>query len=546
MIVYNNKSDLTNVYLGNTNIAKVYVGTHQVYPSSTPPTPTGFKFMITHFDNYISSAACDSTSSITRSEILSTFVSPHTIHTARAIEIGDCVTEVASAACSSMENVSAVTIPNSVITIGDSAFEKLDNASALTIPNSVISIGNNAFFNWKSISSVTIPNSVQTIGNGAFSQNGYAGAIVPCINHFEVGMGVIYIGSGAFYISNENLTVDVIMHPTTPPSFADSGDPFQASNTSASYNIYIPNAVWNDYMAASQWYALRSYAKIHFYTIDPEYRTVSTATTCVGTDKYAVNEYQVSYDMWQTYTTTGTSIGELIEADCPACETPYHSQYFTMVALENGTFKFKRQNQNNLLYSKDSGATWTEINVTNPIVSVNAGDKVMWKYTSSPSSSYGIGSFSANCRFDVEGNAMSLYYSDNFLGQTTLPSSNAFRGLFSGATTLVSAENLVLPSTTLTNGCYYNMFFGCTSLTTAPKLIATTLAQVCYWGMFQNCSNLTSITCLATDISAYSCTKDWTNGVAANGTFTKSASMTSWTTGVDGIPSGWTVQDYTE
>jgi hypothetical protein len=32
--------------------------------------------------------------------------------------------------------------------------------------------------------------------------------------------------------------------------------------------------------------------------------------------------------------------------------------------------------------------------------------------------------------------------------------------------------------------CYYNMFAGCKSLTTAPALPATTLANYCYFGMF--------------------------------------------------------------
>ena len=48
---------------------------------------------------------------------------------------------------------------------------------------------------------------------------------------------------------------------------------------------------------------------------------------------------------------------------------------------------------------------------------------------------------------------------------------------------------------------------------------------------------------LATDISATNCTKDWTYGVSSSGTFVKSTSMSSWTTGTSGIPSGWAVQD---
>jgi hypothetical protein len=90
------------------------------------------------------------------------------------------------------------------------------------------------------------------------------------------------------------------------------------------------------------------------------------------------------------------------------------------------------------------------------------------------------------------------------------------------------------------------MFQGCTSLTTAPSLHATTLANYCYSNMFNGCTSLNSIKCLATDISADECTEDWVYGVSASGTFTKAESMSSWTTGINGIPSGWTVQDYEE
>ena len=116
-----------------------------------------------------------------------------------------------------------------------------------------------------------------------------------------------------------------------------------------------------------------------------------------------------------------------------------------------------------------------------------------------------------------------------------------YRYMFAGCTSLVSAP--ALPATVLANECYFTMFAGCTSLTSAPALEATTLATKCYLSMFYNCSNLSSITMLATDISATDCLKNWVVGVAASGTFTKDASMTTLPTGDNGIPSGWTVQD---
>ena len=61
--------------------------------------------------------------------------------------------------------------------------------------------------------------------------------------------------------------------------------------------------------------------------------------------------------------------------------------------------------------------------------------------------------------------------------------------------------------------------------------------------MFSDCTSLIYIKCLATDISATSCTDGWVNGVASTGTFVKAAGMSKWTTGSNGIPNGWKVQD---
>ena len=128
------------------------------------------------------------------------------------------------------------------------------------------------------------------------------------------------------------------------------------------------------------------------------------------------------------------------------------------------------------------------------------------------------------------------------LPATTLVQS-CYGVMFYGCTSLTTAPEL--PATTLTDSCYASMFKGCTSLTTAPELPATTMVYDCYREMFQGCTSLSSITCLATNISASNCTSNWVSGVAASGTFTKAASMSSWTTGTSGIPSGWTVQDAT-
>lgn len=113
--------------------------------------------------------------------------------------------------------------------------------------------------------------------------------------------------------------------------------------------------------------------------------------------------------------------------------------------------------------------------------------------------------------------------------------------MFSG-TAITTAP--VLPATTLADACYSDMFMNCTNLTTAPDLPAATLVEGCYSSMFAGCTSLNYVKCLATDISADYCTSGWMRNVAATGTFVKAAGMEYWTTGDDGIPAGWTVEDY--
>ena len=122
----------------------------------------------------------------------------------------------------------------------------------------------------------------------------------------------------------------------------------------------------------------------------------------------------------------------------------------------------------------------------------------------------------------------------------TILASSCYYRMFYNCTELTEAP--ALPAITLANYCYSQMFSGCTKLTTAPALPATTLTNYCYYWMFYGCTSLTSVTCLATDISANSSTNNWLKGVSGTGTFTKAPTMTSWDTGANGIPSGWTVQ----
>ena len=112
--------------------------------------------------------------------------------------------------------------------------------------------------------------------------------------------------------------------------------------------------------------------------------------------------------------------------------------------------------------------------------------------------------------------------------------------MFDGCTSLTTAPEL--PATTLTKTCYESMFQGCTSLVNAPALPATTLVTNCYYQMFKGCTNLNYIKAMFTTTPSTSYTNNWVSGVSATGTFVKNASATWTTTGVNGVPNGWTVE----
>ena len=119
-----------------------------------------------------------------------------------------------------------------------------------------------------------------------------------------------------------------------------------------------------------------------------------------------------------------------------------------------------------------------------------------------------------------------------------------FSCMFRDCTNLEEAPEL--PATTLELGCYSGMFRGCTSIEESPVLPATTLVGSCYNNMFRSCSSLSRITAMFTTTPGTTYTNGWVNGVAASGIFIKNAAATWTTTGVNGVPTGWTVQTASE
>ena len=118
---------------------------------------------------------------------------------------------------------------------------------------------------------------------------------------------------------------------------------------------------------------------------------------------------------------------------------------------------------------------------------------------------------------------------------------DCYREMFRLCSSLTTVDSGLLPATNLARYCYTQMFNE-SGITRAPDLPATTLTTECYRGMFLKCYSLTYVKCLAqTGISGN--TIQWVKDTNGSGTFVKYTGV-SWTTGENGIPSGWTVSEW--
>lgn len=203
----------------------------------------------------------------------------------------------------------------------------------------------------------------------------------------------------------------------------------------------------------------------------------------------------------------------------------YSIKYFTIEVLESNNDKIYLKRNDvisdtsscTIQYSKNGGA-WTSITATvntDAEIPVNTGDIIKFKGTNI---TYKCWNFYFTFPSNVKGNIMSLFYADNFYKNNEFPEftnpdldpdlfTNDFvlARLFKNCNNIKSAEHLILPANNLYMDCYYDMFFGCTSLETAPKLPATQLDSGCYSGMFENCTSLKTAPELSATILASNC-----------------------------------------
>ncbi len=222
-----------------------------------------------------------------------------------------------------------------------------------------------------------------------------------------------------------------------------------------------------------------------------------------------------TFEDWYTSTDQGTSLSATafdfntaIDSDITLYAKWDVVEPLTLECINPGTITITNP-WSTLKYSKNEEAL---INYSGAIT-VNAGDKIYLlaqssENTSSSSSKTMVIKCSSDCY--VYGNIMSLVSMDEqnkWDPYASSVSQYAFANLFFYNKYIRNSEEkeLYLPATTLARACYNSMFYGCTSLTTAPALPATTLADDCYQRMFYDCTSLTTAPALLAKTLAVCC-----------------------------------------
>ena len=302
-----------------------------------------------------------------------------------------------------------------------------------------------------------------------------------------------------------------------------------------------------------------SYKVVAHYDSDKS-RTVTSKATVTGSLVVPATTAETR-EMVGVLQLTATYEGFTATGSVDAYQRPFvedwSTHYLTFIIHSDGYLRWMHLNDtyaSTIQYSKDDGATWTSVTSTKGSdtttsggtqIAVSTGDVILFKGSKQ---SYGAGGyFSAFERTEVEfevcGNILSMCYGDDFQGKDITGGTNNFRNFFSYCTGLTTPENLILPNST-TQSMYNYMFQNCT-FEKAPVLPASNIAQYSYSYMLRRNPNLKYVKCLArTGISTRNC-QNWFQECTAVGTFVKYPG-TSWSSGISGIPTGWTVIESTE
>lgn len=219
MIVANNLSGLTKVFLGNEPIAQVYYGSNLVWPIESPSILMKLMFTTdmdeeasfdcSHTGKTLNDSTAYPSSALTDREVLDlAYDNGMSGKTVTSITLGNCTEEVVDNAFSfkfsssnknyeSIESIKNFNMGNGVKKVGVNAFSSgyggskwKTNLTGFTLSNKLETIGNFAFYGLSAVRRFKLPDSLKTIGGSAFTQ---------CYNaEFTFGDNIESIGANAF------------------------------------------------------------------------------------------------------------------------------------------------------------------------------------------------------------------------------------------------------------------------------------------------------------------------------------------------------------
>lgn len=239
MIVIDNLSGLSEVYLGDNSISEVYVGDNNVW-TKDGGEDMNFLAKRIHRDetDFIldctkSTASYNMNSGLTSSEISGETSSKNPV----AVVFGDCCQSINSSACWHWKYLTSVTFSDSVTSIDSYAFSDTSLETA-HLPKNLLSIGTSSFSYNSKLVSITIPDSVESVGDFLFTA---------CDNFTSVvfGSGIKSMGQNLFFQTPIN---SVTVKSITPPSINNS-----FNLTPSTMTIYVPSESLNAYKTASGW-----------------------------------------------------------------------------------------------------------------------------------------------------------------------------------------------------------------------------------------------------------------------------------------------------
>ena len=188
-------------------------------------------------------------------------------------------------------------------------------------------------------------------------------------------------------------------------------------------------------------------------------------------------------DFWNNVTLIGNISSVLCSRPEPEPE-PYDGLIFT--AQEANSSVGLLGNSLQLEYRTNTNVEWQNYRLGTTINLANIDDWVEMR-NQGLQTNITPHQFGMTGKIAASGN---IQYLLDKTGELLSAPSTCYYTMFQGCTSLTTAPSL--PATTLADGCYARMFEGCTSLTTAPSLPATTLADNCYNAMFTGCTSLTT------------------------------------------------------